>query len=140
MASLSTLIFQIAGLGLGIYRIWPEAASLLGAGAPTVMHTFEAGGSILLSCSLVLLPFMATVKPVMGNKLYSALTVFIYSGLCVILAHILRSSFVDGYVFFITVHKNWASLARPFAVLVIVFVNWLIAFHEMYRVVKVAGK
>ena len=140
--SVWTLIFQIAGLGLGIYRIWPDAAYLAsqaGTGL-TFMRVFEAGERILLSCALVLLPFMATLRQVSGNKLFSALTVLVFSGLSIILAHVLQASIVDGAVFFITVNKDWASLARPGAVFVIVAGNWLIAFSEMYRVVRVAGK
>lgn len=143
MASVLTLIFQIAGLGLGIYRIWPDAAYLLAASQTTgltFLRVFEAGERILLSCALVLVPFMATLKHVLGNKSFSVLTVLVFSGLCIILAHVLHASIVDGYVFFISVNKNRASLARPAAVLVIVAVNWFIAFAEMYRMAKVSGK
>jgi hypothetical protein len=144
MASVLTLIFQIAGLGLGIYRIWPDAAYLLAASQAgtglTFMRVFEAGERILLSSALVLVPFLSTLKQVLGTKFFSVLTVLVFSGLSVILAHVLHASIVDGYVFFISLNKNWVSLARPAAVLVIVAVNWLIAFAEMYRLVRVAGK
>jgi hypothetical protein len=142
--SMFSLLCQIAGLGLGIYRIWPDAVYLLGvspAGAgPTVMNVFMAGERILLSCALVLLPFMATLKRVMGNKSWSALSVLVFSGLCVILAHVLHVTIVDCYVFFLSQNQHWISLSRPFLIFTVVIVNWFIAFDEMHRVVKVAGK
>ncbi|HSQ77405.1 MAG TPA: hypothetical protein VLN91_00800 [Nitrospirota bacterium] len=144
MVSLFSLLFQIAGLGIGIYRIWPDAAYLLAVSqagtGPTFMNAIEAGERILLSCALVLLPFMATLKLVMGNKFWSALTVLVFSGLSVILAHVLHDSIIDGYVFFLSQKRHWISIARPAAIFAVVSINWLIAFDDMYRVVKVAGK
>jgi len=100
----------------------------------------EAGERILLYFTLVLLPLIYPLKKVLGNKLYSALAVLVFSGLCVVLAQVLHASIVAGYVFFISMNRHWASLAQPAAVFVIVAGNWLIAFAEMYRVAKVAGK
>ncbi len=142
MGRVLSLIFEIAGLGLGVYRIWPEAVYFLSAAQEARLsftNALEAGERILLSFSLALLPLMYPLRKVLGNKLYSALAVLVFSGLCVVLAQILHASIVDGYVFFISRNKNWVSLARPAAVLVIVAGNWLIAFAEMYRVAKVAG-
>jgi hypothetical protein len=143
MGGVLSLIFQIAGLGLGVYHTWPEAVYLLGAAQEerlSFMRALEAGERILVYFTLVLLPLLYPLRKVLGNKLYSALAVLVFSGLCVILAQILHASIVDGYVFFISLNKNWGSLARPAAVFVIVVGNWLIAFAEMYRVAKVAGK
>jgi len=143
MGRVLSLIFQIAGLGLGVYRIWPEAVYLLSAAQEARLsftHAFESGERILLYFPLVLLPLMHPLRKVLGNKLYSALAVLVFSGLCVVLAQVLHASIVDGYVFFISLNKHWVSLARPAAFFVIVAGNWLIAFAEMYRVAKVAGQ
>ncbi len=143
MGGVLSLIFQIAGLGLGVYRIWPEAVYLLSAAQEErlfFMRALEAGERILLYFTLVLLPFVYPLKKVLGNKFYSALAVLVFSGLCVVLAQVLHASIVDGYVFFISRNKHWVSLAQPAAIFVIVAGNWLIAFAEMYRVAKVAGK
>lgn len=143
MGSVLSLIFQIAGLWLGAYRIWPEAVYFLGVAQGTRLsftHALEAGEQILLSFTLVLLPFMYPLRKILGNRLSSALAVLVFSGLCVVLAQVLHASIVDGYVFSISLSRHWVSLARPAAVFVIVAGNWLIAFVEMYRVVKVAGK
>ena len=143
MGSVLSLIFQIAGSGLGVYRIWPEATYFLGAAQETRLsftHALEAGERILLSFTLVFLPLMYPLRKVLGNRLYSALAVLVFSGLCVVLAQVLHASIVDGYVFSISQSRRWVSLARPAAVFVIVAGNWLIAFAEMYRVAKVAGK
>jgi hypothetical protein len=144
MVGMFSLLFQIAGLGLGLYRIWPDAAYLLAvsqAGTwPTLLNAIEAGERILLSCALVLLPFMAVLKPVMGNKFWSTLTVLVFSGLSVILAHVLQASIVDGIVLFLSQNRHWISIARPAAIFVVVLVNWLIAFDDMYRGVKISGK
>lgn len=143
MGRVLSLIFQIAGLGLGVYRIWPDAVYLLSAAQEARLsftHALEAGERILLYFTLVLLPLMYPLRKVLGNKLYSALAVLVFSGLCVVLAQVLHASIVDGYVFFISLNRHWVSLARPAAVFVIVAGNWLIAFAEMYRVAKVAGK
>jgi len=138
MVSVLTLIFQIAGLGLGIYRIRPDAASLLGAGPLTFMHVFEAGERILLSLSLVLIPFMSTLKEVMGSRLHGTLTLLVFSGLCVIMAHVLHASIIDGTVFYLSQHRHWTSLALPAGIFVVVAVNWLIAFAEIRQ--ALAGK
>ncbi len=142
MVSVLTLIFQIAGLGLGIYRIWPEAGYLhgvveAGTGLP-FMRTFEAGERILLSFSLVLIPFMSTLKEVTGSRSHGTLKVLVFSGLCVIMAHVLHASIIDGYVFYISQHRQWISLALPAGIFVVVAVNWLIAFAEIR--VALAGK
>jgi hypothetical protein len=135
MASVLTLIFQIAGLGLGIYRIWPDAAYLLsvsqaGTGL-TFMRAFETGERILLSFSLVLVPFLSTLKEVMGTRSHGTLKVLVFSGLCVIMAHVLHASIIDGYVFSLSQHRHWISIVRPAGIFLIVAVNWLIAFAEM---------
>ncbi len=143
MGEVLSLIFQIAGLWLGVYRIWPEAAYLLRAAQEARLFfspALEAGERVLLYFTLVLLPLMHPLRKVLGNKLSSALAVLVFSGLCVVLAHVLHASIIDGYVFSISVKKNWVSLARTAAVFVIVAGNWLIAFAEMYRTAKVAGK
>ncbi len=143
MGKVLSLLFQIAGLGVGVYRIWPEAMYLLGAAQETrltFVHALEAVERILLSFALVLLPFVAPLKEVLGNRFHSALAVLVFSGLCVVLAPVLHASIVDGYVFYLSQNRHWISIARPAAILVVVAVNWLIAFSEMYRVVKVAGK
>ncbi len=135
MASVLTLIFQIAALGLGIYRIWPEAVYIHGLlqaeTGPTFPRGFEAGEHILLSLSLVLIPFMSTLKEVMGSRPYATLKVLIFSGLSVIMAHVLHSSVIDGYVFYLSQNRQWISLALPAAILLVVVVNWLIAFFEI---------
>jgi hypothetical protein len=142
MVSLLTLIFQIAGLGLGIYRIWPEAVYLHAAAQAetglAVTRVIEAGEHILLSFSLVLLPFMDTLNVMMGSRVYGALKVLVFSGLCVIMAHVLQSSIIDGYVFYLSQNRQWSSLALPAGVLAVVAVNWLIAFVEIRR--AIAGK
>ena len=142
MVSLLTLIFQIAGLGLGIYRIWPEAVYLHAAAQAetglAVTSAIEAGEHILLSFSLVLLPFMDTLNAVTGSRFYGALKVLVFSGLCVIMAHVLHSSIIDGYVFYLSQNRQWISLALPAGVFVVVAVNWLIAFAELRR--AIAGK
>ncbi|HEX9020662.1 MAG TPA: hypothetical protein VF903_05330, partial [Nitrospirota bacterium] len=115
MGKVLRLLFQIAGLGLGIYRIWPEAAYLAGAaqaGTGLVFtRAFVAAERILLSFSLVLLPFMQPLKEVLGSWCHSALTALVFSGLCVILAPVLHESIIDGYVFFLSKNRHWASLA-----------------------------
>ncbi len=135
MVSVWTLIFQIAGLGLGIYRIWPDAAHLLAASQAgtglTFMRVFEAGERILLSFSLVLIPFMSTLKEVMGTRSHGTLKVLVFSGLCVIMAQLLHASIIDGYVFYLSQNRHWISIALPAAILVVVVVNWLIAFAEI---------
>lgn len=143
MGRVLTWIFQSAGLGLGVYRIWPEAAYLLTAIQEKGLlftRALDAGERILLYLTLVLLPAMYPLKNVLGNKLYSFLVVLIFSGLCVVLAQILHASIVDGYVFFLSQKKDWVPLVQPAAIFVIVAGLWLIAFAEMYRVVKVAAK
>jgi hypothetical protein len=132
MVSLLTLIIQIAGFGLGIYRIWPEAAALLlGSGPLTFMHGFQAGERILLSCSLVLLPFMSTLKAVMGSRAHATLTALVFSGISVVMAHVLQASTIDGYVFYLSQNRQWISLALPAGILFVVAVNWLTAFAEI---------
>ncbi len=135
MASVLTLIFQIAALGLGIYRIRPEAVSLYtaveaGRGLPLSL-AFGAGERILLSLSLVLIPFVSTLKEVMGTRSHGTLQVLIFSGLSVIMAHVLHASIIDGYVFYLTQHRQWISLALPAGIFAVVAVNWLIAFAEI---------
>ncbi len=135
MASVLTLIFQILGLGLGIYRIRPDAAYLLAASQAgtglTFMRAFEAMEHILLSFSLVLIPFMSTLEAVMGTRSHGALKVLVFSGLSVIMAHVLHATIIDGYVFYLSQHRHWISLALPAGIFVVVAVNWLIAFAEM---------
>ena len=143
MGRVLSWIFQSAGLGLGVYRIWPEAAYFLTAMQDkglSFTRALEAGERILLYLPLVLLPAMYPLRNVLGNKLYSFLVVLVFSGLCVVLAQVLHASIVDGYIFFLSQKRDWVPLVLPAAIFVIVAVIWLIAFAEMYRVVKVAAK
>ncbi len=135
MASLLTLICQIAGFGLGIYRIWPDAAHLLAAWQSgmtlTFMQSFEAGERILLSLSLILLPFMSTLKQVMGSRSHNTLTLLVFSGLCVIMAHVLHAAVINGYVFYLSQNRHWISAALPAGIFAVAAVNWLIAFADL---------
>lgn len=156
MGRFLSVIFGIAGLVLGIYFIWPDVVYFLktgtaalpvvaaggqhDAGRSTFLRSLETGEHALLYAALILLPAMYFLHKFLAHKLYSALVVLVFSVLCVLFAHILHASIIDGYVFFISQRRQWASIARPAAVFVIVAGNWLIAFAEMYRVVKVAGK
>ncbi len=150
MGKVLNLIFEIAGLVLGVYFIWPDVAYFRNTGAPAIAAgnaaalpftpLLEKGEHALLSLTLILLPAMYFLKKVLGNKFYSALVVLLFSALCVVFALVLHASLIDGYVFLISKNKVWTSIARPAAIFVIVAGNWLIAFAEMYRVVKVAGK
>jgi hypothetical protein len=110
------------------------------AGRLAFMQTLERGEHALLYLTLVLLPAMHFLNKILGHKFYSALTVLLFSVLCVLFARILHTSLIDGYVFFISKHKVWESIARPAVIFAIVAGNWLIAFSEMYRLAKVAGK
>ena len=148
------LIFNIAGVGVGVFFIWNEAGYLLNAtyaGAfsagpqqETARLTFtrllEAGEHSLLYLTLILLPVMYYLSKIVWHKMYSALVVLVFAGLCVLLAQIVHTSIIDGYVFYLSQKRQWADLAWPAAVLIIVAVNWFMAFGEMYRVVNVAGK
>ncbi len=147
MGSVLSVIFQVAGLVLGVYMIWPDIdffvkiSSAVGdAGRLTFLKALEIGEHTLLYSSLVLMPAMHLLSKILGHKLYSALTVLLFSGLSVVFARILHASLIDGYAFFISQHQVWPSIARPAAIFAIVSGNWLVAFAEMYRVAKVAGK
>ncbi len=145
-------IFEIAGLVLGVYFIRPDIAYFVKASTGTPAHaagdaarwpftqTLERGEHTLLYGTLILLPAMYFLNKILGHKFYSALAVLLFSALCVVFAQVLHASFIDGYVFFISKNRVWASIARPAAIFVVVAGNWLIAFGEMYRVAKVAGK
>jgi hypothetical protein len=148
------LIFNIAGVGVGAFFIWNEVSYLLNAtyaGAfsagpqqETARLTFtrllEAGEHSLLYLTLIVLPVMYYLSKIVWHKMYSALVVLVFAGLCVLLAQIIHTSIIDGYVFYLSQKKQWADLAWPAAVLIIVAVNWFMAFGEMYRVVNVAGR
>ncbi len=146
-------IFTIAGVGVGVFFIRSEAGYLLnatyaaafstGAQQETARSTFtrllEAGEYSLLYLTLIVLPVMYYLSKILWHNLYSALVVLVFAGLCVLLAQIIHTSVIDGYVFYLSQKKQWVDLAWPAAVLIIVTVNWFMAFGEMYRVVKVAG-
>ena len=154
METVLKLIFNIAGVGVGVFFIWSEAGFLLhatyaaafGAGAQqetarlTFTRLLEAGERSLLYLTLIVLPVMYYLSKILWHKLYSALVVLVFAGLCVLLAQIVHASIIDGYVFYLSQKKQWADLAWPAAVLIIVTVNWFMAFGEMYRVVSGAGK
>jgi hypothetical protein len=147
MGKVLSTIFQVAGLALGVYMIWPnitfyvQAGSADGAAARvTLLQALERGEHTLLYLSLVLLPATHLLKDNLGHKFHSALVVLLFSALCVLFARILHASFIDGYVFLISKRQVWNSIARPAAIFFVVAGNWLIAFSAMYRAVKVAGK
>jgi hypothetical protein len=154
METVLKLIFNIAGVGVGVFFIWSEAGFLLNASYAAVFGTgaqqgtarltftrlLEAGEHSLLYLTLIVLPVMYYLSKILWHKMYSALVVLVFAGLCVLLAQIIHTSVIDGYVFYLSQKKQWADLAWPSAVLIIVTVNWFMAFGEMYQVVKVAGK
>jgi hypothetical protein len=147
MGRILSAIFQAAGLALGLYMIWPDIAFYVqtssadgGAGRLTLLQTLERGEHIFLYLTLVLLPAVRLLKEHLGHKLYSVLEVFLFAALSVLLARTLHASFIDGYVFLISKHQVWNSIARPAAIFFIVAGNWLIAFLGIYRAVKVAGE
>ncbi len=135
MASVLTLLFQIAGLGLGIYRIWPDVVPLLAAGQAGTVWTFpraiETGERALTSLALIMLPFMATLKEVTGTRLYGTLKALVFSGLTIVTALVLHASINDGYAFSLSQDRQWISLSLPAGIFVVVLVNWLIAFAEL---------
>ncbi len=140
-------IFEVMGLVLGVYMIWPDIAFFVQmsgaageAGGLTFPEALKRGEHALLYGALVLLPVMHFLKKYLGHKFHSALIVLLFSTLCVLFAQILHASLIDGYVFLISQQKAWNSIVRPAAIFFIVAGNWLTAFSEMYRVVKVAGK
>src|SRR5512145_2856298 len=140
-------IFEVAGLVLGLYFIWPDIAFFFKTIAATgdaerltFLKILEKGEHMLIYSSLVLLPGMHFFDKILGHKAYSALTVLLFAALTLVFAPILHASLIEGYAFLITQRKVWASLAIPAAIFVIVSINWLMAFSEMYRLAKVAGK
>ncbi len=154
MGKILRLIFNIAGVGAGVFFIWNEVSYLLNAtyglaaaAGPqqeaarlTFTRVLEAVEHALLYLTLVLLPVMYYLGKVLWQNMYSALVVLVFAGLCVLLAQIIHASVIDGYVFYLSQKKNWPDLAWPAAVLIIVAGNWIMAFAEMYRVVKVGGR
>ncbi len=153
MGRILKLIFNIAGVGVGVFFIWTEVSYLLNAtydvaaaAGPqqeaarlTFTRALEAAEHMLLYLTLVLLPVMYYLGKILWHNMYSALVVLVFAGLCVLLAQIIHASVIDGYVFYLSQKKQLPDLARPAAVLIIVAGNWFMAFGEMYRVVKVAG-
>ncbi len=147
-------LFTIAGVGVGVFFIWTEAGYLLNASYSlatsagsqqeatrvTFTRLLEAGEHSLLYCTLIILPVMYYLSKILWHNMYSALVVLVFAGLCVLLAQIIHTSIIDGYVFYLSQKKQWVDLAWPAAVLIIVTVNWIMAFGEMYRVVRVAGQ
>ncbi len=146
-------IVTIAGVGVGVFFIRSEAGYLLHATYAAAFNTgaqqeaarltftrlLEAGEHSLLYLTLIVLPVMYYLGKILWHGLYSALVVLVFAGLCVLFAQIIHASVVDGYVFYLSQKKQWVDLVRPAAVLIIVAVNWFMAFGEIYRVVKVAG-
>lgn len=146
--------FNIAGLGVGVFFIWSRAMGLFNpphavpvpAGASqdaaglTFSRLLEAAEQSLLYLTLVLFPVMYLLGKLIWHKLYSALAVLLFAGLCVLFAQTLHASIIDGYVFFLAQSKHWDELVRPAAIFIVVMANWFMAFVEMYTVVKVAGK
>jgi hypothetical protein len=106
----------------------------------TFTRLLGAGEYSVLYCTLIVLPVMYYLGKILWHNMYSALVVLVFAGLCVLFAQILHTSVIDGYVFYLSQKKQWADLAWPAAVLIIVAVNWFMAFGEIYRVVQVAGK
>src|SRR3990172_7351945 len=147
-------ILNIAGVGVGVYFIRSEVSYLFnatyaaafgtGVQQETARLTFTrllgAGEHSLLYLTLIVLPVMYYLSKILSHKLYSTLVVLVFAGLCVLFAQIIHTSIVDGYVFYLSQKKQWADLAWPAAVLIIVTVNWFMAFGEIYRAVNVAGK
>lgn len=154
MEKILKLIFTIAGAGVGLFFLWTEADYLLtasydvavGAGAQqeaarlTFTRLLRAAEHVLLFGTLVLLPLMSSLGNILWHDMYSALVVLVFSGLCMLAAQLIHTSVIDGYVFYLSQNKRWLDLAWPAAVLIIVVGNWLMAFAEMYRVVKVGGR
>lgn len=141
------VLFEILGLVLGAYMIWPDIGFFIraddaagGAGRLTFLDALERGEHMLLYGTLVLLPALHVSKDHIGHKLHSALVVFLFSVLCVLFARTLHASLIDGYAFCITQQKVWSSIARPAAFFAIIAGTWLAAFSEMYRMVKIGGK
>src|SRR4030067_937816 len=147
-------IFNIAGVGVGVYFIRSEVsylfnttyAAVFGTGVQqetarlTFTRLLEAGEHSLLYLTLIVLPVMYYLSKILWHKLYSALVVLVFAGLCVLLAQIVHASVINGYVFYLSQQKQWADLAWPAAVLIIVTVNWFMAFGGRYRGVSGAGK
>jgi hypothetical protein len=154
MGRVLKLVFNIAGVGVGVFFIWNEVSYLLNASYSLMMSagpqqeaarvTFtrllEAVEHSLLYCTLIVLPVMYYLSKILWHNMYSALVVLVFAGLCVLFAQILHTSVIDGYVFYLSQKNQWAGLAWPAAILIIVAVNWFLAFSEMYRVVQVAGR
>lgn len=153
MGKVLKLIFNIAGVGVGVFFIWTEVEYIFNtsavvaiAGAPQEAARFgftrmlEAAEHVLLYFTLVLLPLMYYLGKILWHDMYSALVVLVFSGLCVIFAQTLHSSAINGYVFYLSQNRNVPDLVRPAAVLIIIAGNWFMAFGEMYRVVKVGGE
>ncbi len=154
MGRVLKLIFNIAGVGVGGFFIWTEISYLLNASfsiAPgagpqqeaarlTFTRLLEAGEHLLLYFTLIVLPVMYYLGKILWHNLYSALVVLVFAGLCVLIAQIIHTSVIDGYVIYLSHKKQWADFAWPAAVLVVVAVNWFMAFSEMYRVVQVGGR
>ena len=146
MGKVLSTIFQAAGLALGLYMISPDIAfyvqtsSAGGAERLTLLRTLERGEHTLLYLALVLVPAVHLLQGHLGHKLYSAVEVFLFAALSVLLARTLHASFIEGYVFLISKHQVWNSIARPAAIFFIVAGNWLIVFSGIYRAVKVAGE
>lgn len=142
-----SVIFEVAGLALSVYMIWPDIAFFVNASSAAgeaaslpFLKLLERGEHALLYGTLVLLPAMYFLQKIAGHKFYSALAVLLFSALCALFAQVLHASIIDGYVFVISEYKVWNSIARPAAIFFIVAGCWLLTFSEIYRVVKVAGK
>ncbi len=138
-----SILFKIAGLVVGLAFLRPDIAYFLKAGSGAYvpfLQAAERGGHALASLSLVLLPVPDLLKKYLGHKFRSALVVLLFAGLSIVLARVLHASLTDGYVFVISQHKIWTSIAGPAAVFLIVAGNWLILFAGMWRVAKVAGE
>jgi hypothetical protein len=138
------IMLEIAGAAVGTYLLWPDAALLLASGKGDEYLTFQQmvakGGHALPYLSLVLLPLLRFLKKFLGHKFHSAMAVLFFSGLSVVLARSLHPLIMDAYVFIISEHRVWASMAGPATIFVVIAANWAAAFAELYRVTKVAGE
>ncbi len=83
---------------------------------------------------------MHFLKKYLGHKLFSALIVLLFSGVCVLFAEALHTALMDGYVFLMSQKKAWNQIMRPAAIFAIIACNWLVAFIEMYRMAKIGGR
>ena len=139
--------FEVMGLVLGVFMIWPDIEFIMQAGgAPggvrsmTFFDALKKGEHALLYGTLILLPLMHFLKKYLGHKLSSALIVLLFSGLSVLFAKVLHAALIDSYVFLLAQQKAWGSVVRPTTVFSIIACNWVIVFVEMYRAARIGWK